>query len=112
MKSKAVFTRFCILQGAYWAFQAAMVGYYTAYVISCGMAPSTWGLIMAANLLCSFLGSIFWAAGWIAGRSGCPWNVQRGYSADCHRVLSLDFPGWKTKAESIRNLLLCVNVKT
>ncbi len=37
MKSKAVFTRFCILQGAYWAFQAAMVGYYTAYVISCGI---------------------------------------------------------------------------
>lgn len=33
MKSKAVFTRYCILQGAYWAFQAAMVGYYTAYVI-------------------------------------------------------------------------------
>ena len=47
-----------------------------------------------------------------AGRSGCPGNIQRGHSADCHRVLSLDFPGWKTKAESIRNLLLCVNVKT
>ena len=67
MKSKAVFARFCILQGAYWSFQAAMVRYYTAYVISCGMAPSTWGLIMAVNLLCSFLGSIFWGR-WVDRR--------------------------------------------
>ena len=81
MKSKAVFTRFCILQGAYWAFQAAMVGYYTAYVISCGMAPSTWGLIMAANLLwllpgLDLLGPLGGSqAGWQAGFSA--WQCFR-----------------------------------
>ena len=82
MKRKAVFARFCMMQGAYWSFQAAMVGYYTAYVISCGMAPSTWGLIMSANLLCSFLGSIFWGR-WVDRRlpqhySGIPLS-QRKY---------------------------------
>ena len=60
MEYKAVFARFCILQGSFWAFQAAMMGYYTAYVIGRGMAPSVWGIILAANLLCSFLGSLFW----------------------------------------------------
>ena len=38
MRRKAVFVRFCMRLGAYWSFQAAMVGYYTAYVISRGMA--------------------------------------------------------------------------
>lgn len=67
MKRKAVFARFCVMQGAYWAFQAAMVGYYTAYVIHLGMSPSTWGIILAANLLCSFLGSLFWGR-WVDRR--------------------------------------------
>jgi ABC-type dipeptide/oligopeptide/nickel transport system ATPase component len=33
-----VFRRFCLMQAAYWAFHAAMLGYYTAYVLEKGIS--------------------------------------------------------------------------
>lgn len=57
---KHVFTRFCVMQGAYWSFHAALLGYYTAYVLEKGMSASLWGVILSANLLCSFVGSLVW----------------------------------------------------
>ena len=59
-----VFRRFCILQGAYWSFQAAVPGFLSAYMLSRGMQASMLGLLLAANLLAAFLGAMFWGR-WI-----------------------------------------------
>ena len=59
-----VFGRFCVLQGAYWSFQAAVPGFLSAYMLSRGMQASLLGLLLAANLLAAFLGAMFWGR-WI-----------------------------------------------
>ena len=61
---KKVFYRFCILQGAYWSFQAAVPGFLSAYILSRGMQASVLGLLLAAGLLAAFLGALFWGR-WI-----------------------------------------------
>ena len=62
-----VFVRFCLLQGAYWAFQAAVMGYFTAYILDSGASVQAWGVILALNLLCAFLGTLFWGR-WVDRR--------------------------------------------
>ena len=57
---KKTFVKFCALQGAYWSFQAAVPGYITAYMLSKGMPASTLGILLSANLLCAFLGALYW----------------------------------------------------
>lgn len=57
---KKTFVKFCVLQGAYWSFQAAVPGYITAYMLSKGMPASTLGILLSANLLCAFLGALYW----------------------------------------------------
>lgn len=61
---KNVFARFCVLQGAYWSFQAAVPGFLSAYMLSRGMQASVLGLLLAVNLLTAFLGAMFWGR-WI-----------------------------------------------
>lgn len=61
---KKVFIRFCVMQGAYWSFQAALPGYLAAYLLNHGMSAGIWGILQAVNLLCCLLGSLFWGP-WI-----------------------------------------------
>ena len=93
-----------------------MVGYYTAYVISCGMAPSTWGLIMAVNLLCSFLGSIFWGR-WVDRRQAAKQYFLLGnisaavlgcalfFLADCFPAVAVLYPLFGFMAGCIPTIL-------
>ena len=61
MKSyNRIFIRFCIQQASYWSYVAAMMGYMTSYMLSKGISSAALGYILAANLLTTFLGSIFW----------------------------------------------------
>lgn len=61
---RSVFVRFCIMQGAFWSFQAVFPGYLAAYLMANGFSASVWGILQALNLLFCLLGSLFWGA-WI-----------------------------------------------
>ena len=58
--NQSLFARFCVLQATWWGAMAAVPGYISAFMLSRGVAASSISLILAANLLCSFLGSLFW----------------------------------------------------
>ena len=55
-----LFTKFCVLQGAFWAFQATLPSFISAYILYHGMPAATLGILLAVYLLCAFAGSMFW----------------------------------------------------
>ena len=57
---RKIFTRFCILQAAYWSFFAAMPAYITAYMLAKGMGAGTLGILIAVQMGSAFAGSVFW----------------------------------------------------
>ncbi len=52
--------RFSILDGIFWAFYAAFVGYISTYLLSCGMSNTVLSIMLAVFMLTSFIGAFFW----------------------------------------------------
>ncbi|MBQ8088239.1 MAG: MFS transporter [Clostridia bacterium] len=59
-QSRSRFIRFCVLQGAWWSFYAAIPGFLVAYMSDRGLSESITGGILALGLLTTFLGALFW----------------------------------------------------
>ncbi len=66
---RKTFVRFCVLQSCWWGFQAAMPGYMTARMTARGIGAAAMGTVLAANLLCVFLGCLFWGR-WVDRHQG------------------------------------------
>ena len=54
------FLGFSLLDGIFWAFYAAFIGYITTYMLSCGLSSSVLSIVLAVFMLMAFLGAFFW----------------------------------------------------
>lgn len=52
--------RFSILDGLYWAYYAAFVGFITTYLLACGMKSTELSIVLAVFMALSFIGAFFW----------------------------------------------------
>lgn len=60
--SKRLWFGFSALEVAYWSVHATFIGYVSAYLIHRGCSSTFVSLLLSANLLMAFIGSMFWGA--------------------------------------------------
>ena len=58
--NRRTFVRFCVIQAMWWGAMAALPGYMAAFMLDGGVPQAEISFILAGNLLCSFIGSLFW----------------------------------------------------
>ena len=54
------FLGFSFLDGLFWAFYAAFLGYITTYMLACGLSSSVLSIVLAVFMLMAFFGAFFW----------------------------------------------------
>ncbi len=58
--SVRIFAGFGLLDGLFWAYYAAFLGYITTYMLDCGLSSSILSIVLAVFMGMAFLGAFFW----------------------------------------------------